>query len=260
MPMDRINGVNMWYEVRGDGPPIIFVHPPLLSSMTFISQVTYLSNSFKTIIFDIRGHGKSEASTESVTYPLIVEDIKKLMDFLQIEKAFICGYSAGGSIALEFLLTYPNRSYSGILVGAMSEVNDLRLKLRILFGIAMLKIGALRPLAFSLAWSNAKRELFWQTFNDAKKGHSGNVEQYYHSTLKYNCTERLSRIGLPVLLLYGVKDRGFFSYGQLLHKYLRHSKLVFIDNVKHQVPTKADKEFNQRIRNFVNQLKEDKEL
>jgi pimeloyl-ACP methyl ester carboxylesterase len=49
------------------------------------------------ITFDIRGHGKSQYSNKPLTFPLIVEDIKLLLDHLEVEKAFICGYSTGGS-------------------------------------------------------------------------------------------------------------------------------------------------------------------
>ena len=86
-----------------------------------------LSNDFQVIAFDIRGHGRSSCSKQPLTYPLIAEDIERLLDHLNIPKAFICGYSTGGTIALEFLLSKAERAWGGIVI----EVSDWVLKNKI---------------------------------------------------------------------------------------------------------------------------------
>jgi pimeloyl-ACP methyl ester carboxylesterase len=114
------------------------------------------------------------------------------------------------------------------------------------------KLRAIRPLALSLAWSNSDSQgLLWQTYQDSKHGNPDNVEQYYRYSLHYNCTDRLPSVRLPVLLVYGVKDKRFHSYGHLLHQRLLHSELLMIPNVKHQIPTKASNKVNDRIKQFV---------
>jgi pimeloyl-ACP methyl ester carboxylesterase len=252
MPVTDIHGVQMYYETAGQGTPIIFIHPPVLSSISFAHQMDGLSSHFQTIRFDIRGHGRSHSSPKPLTYSLIVDDMKRLLDFLNIEKAYLCGYSTGGSVVLEFLLTYPEKAFGGIVIGGMSEVHDLRLASRIRLGIALAKMKAMRPLALSLAWSNSdSKQLLWKTYEDAIHGSPQNVEQYYRCSLNYNCTEGLSAIHLPVLLVYGAKDKGFHSYGRLLYERLPHSELSFIPHVKHQIPTKASDELNDRITRFI---------
>lgn len=252
MPTTTINGVSMYYVVRGTGTPIVFVHPPVLSSMSFAHQMDGLANNFKTIAFDLRGHGKSQPSRQALTYPLIVEDIAQLMNHLDVEKAYLCGYSTGGSIVLEFLLTHPERALGGILAGGLSEVNDLPLKRKISMAMAFTKFGAAKALALAVSWSNSDtRELFWATYNQARQGNPQNMEQYYRFSLNYNCTAQLPRIDLPVLLIYGANDTGFHHYGSLLHMGLRRSELIFIRHVKHQVPTKAADDLNRRIEEFV---------
>jgi len=205
-----------------------------------------------TVRFDIRGHGKSAPSVKPLTYPLIVEDISQLMLHLEIEKAYLCGYSTGGSIVLEFLLTYPEKALGGIVVGGMSEIHDLRLGSRIFLGIALTKLRAIRPLALSLAWSNSdSQDLLWNSYLDSKQGNPPNMEQYYRYSLHYNCTERLPSVRLPVLLVYGAKDKGFHSYGHLLNQRLPNSELWMIPNMTHQIPSKAATTFNHRITKFV---------
>ncbi|BAU27390.1 pimeloyl-ACP methyl ester carboxylesterase [Aneurinibacillus soli] len=248
----RVHDGSLHYTVQGSGTPLIFIHPPMLSGANFKYQLDELSNDFTVIAFDIRGHGKSEPSRQPLTYPLIVEDMKEIMNHLQVEKAFVCGYSTGGSIALEFLLTAPERALGGILVGGISEVNTWWLKNRITVGMVLANAGAISPLAFSIAWSNSDTPSTFQALvRDAKKTNKKNVGEYYRYSLMYNCTSRLHNISLPLLLVYGGKDKKFHPYGNVIHKNVTHSEFTLISNVKHQIPTKKPKELNHLIKNFI---------
>lgn len=254
MPKTHINGYNMHYIDQGEGTAIIFIHPPILTSLNFKYQIEKLSKKYRTIAFDIRGHGQSESSKKKVTYPLIVEDIRLLMDRLGIEKALLCGYSTGGSVVLEFLLTYPERALGGIVIGGMSEASDWKLRSKISLGRILTKIGAIRTVALPVAWgqANTKLSLVRLLFNDAKKGYAKNVEQYYQYSLEYNCTAQLGNINHPVLLVYGEKDKGFHPYAKLLKDRLPKSELFFIRKTKHQIPTKAAAKLNELIEQFIN--------
>lgn len=101
-----VDGSSLYYTVKGKGVPIVFIHPPVLTCVNFEYQIEELSKEFKVIAFDIRGHGRSQDSRQPITYPLIVEDIRRLLNHLEVKKACICGYSTGSSVALEFLLTF----------------------------------------------------------------------------------------------------------------------------------------------------------
>lgn len=141
MPMLDVDGSSLYYIVKGKGVPIVFIHPPVLTCVNFEYQIEGLSQNFKVIAFDIRGHGRSQYSKQPITYPLIAEDIRCLLDHLEIKKAFVCGYSTGSSIALEFLLAFAERALGGILIGGMSEVRDGYLKNKISLGVKLAKAG-----------------------------------------------------------------------------------------------------------------------
>jgi pimeloyl-ACP methyl ester carboxylesterase len=252
MPVLDVDGISLYYAVKGKGIPIVFIHPPVLTHVNFKYQIEELSQKFKVITFDIRGHGKSQYSRQPITYPLIVEDIRHLLDHLEINKAFICGYSAGGSIVLEFLLTYADRSLGGIVISGMSEVRHRHLKNKISLGMTLAKAGAVSVLALSVSWSNSNtRELFMKIFNAARKGDARNIEQYYRYSLHYNCTRHLGNIDLPILLVSGKEDKTFCYYAKLLHEKLPCSELQFIDHVQHQIPTKTAVDLNNLIKQFV---------
>lgn len=252
MPMIKLDDVSLHYTVKGKGIPIIFIHPPLLTSVNFKYQLENLSKSFQVITFDMRGHGKSKCSKQPITYPLIINDIKRLLDYLKIQKAFICGYSTGGSIVLEFLISSANRALGGIVIGGMAGVSDRSLRKKISLGIKLANMRAVPVLAWSISWSNSNTlGLFKQMFTEAIKGDSRNIEQYYRYSLHYNCNDQLEKISLPVLLVYGKKDKPFHFYAKQLHEALPYNELIFIENVGHQIPTNAANGLNELIMQFV---------
>ncbi|WP_067724875.1 alpha/beta fold hydrolase [Oceanobacillus damuensis] len=260
MPMLDMEDSSLYYSVKGSGTPILFIHPPVLTSANFHYQREELSRYFQVITFDIRGHGKSPHSSQTITYPLIARDMEKILDHLGIEKAFLCGYSTGGSIVLEFMQTFKERSLGGIVIGGMSETRHLLLKYLIRIGIVAANSGAVSLLAYLAALSNADSlKLFKMMVTESRKSSAENIEQYYRYILKYNCTDQLGSIDLPVLLVYGMNDKPFHSYAKLLEEKLPQQELVFIDQVMHQIPTKASPELNNLIKSFIsNKRKSDK--
>lgn len=255
MPMLDVYGSSIFFTVKGKGIPIVFIHPPVLTSVNFEYQLDELSKHFQVITFDIRGHGRSNFSSTPLTYSIIADDIKQLLNYLGINKAFLCGYSTGASIVLEFLLTSADRALGGIAISGMSEVSDDHLKKRINFGIQLARAGAVPVLAWSIALSNSNtKTLFKKMRLDAQKGNARNIEQYYHYSLNYNCTRQLGTISLPIMLVYGEKDKQFHYYANLLHEKLPCNKLIFIKNSKHRIPTKASNELNKIISQFIIKL------
>ncbi len=252
MPMAFVNGTRLHYHVDGRGIPLVFIHPPLLNQEIFNYQKAQLSDSFKIITFDIRGHGLSEASSAPVTYSLIVEDMRQLLEHLDIREAVVCGYSTGGGIALEAMLTHPQTFTGGILISAMSEASDWYLKGRIRAASGLSRIKAKRLLGGLVGWSNADMSLtFSNLYKGAVEGDSRNIREYYDHSLTYSCTDQLSSIQQPVLLLYGEKDVGFHRYAKLLEARLPYKDLIFIEKASHQLPTKAPRTMNRIVEQWV---------
>jgi pimeloyl-ACP methyl ester carboxylesterase len=257
MAMLELDGVSLYFSVKGEGKPIVFIHPPLLTSENFRYQSAELSNAYKVITFDIRGHGRSQYSPNPITYHLITEDITQLLDHLGIKKAFLCGYSTGSSLALEFMLNYPDRALGAILVSGMSESSDFYLRQRISLAVKLAKPATFPILAKAITYGNAdSNETFKTLYDAAVEGDVRNIKQYYQYSLNYYCTDQLEHIKHPILLVYGKKDKSFYRYAHLLKGKLPCSKLNFIDNEKHQIPTKAASELNPLISHFVEEHSE----
>jgi pimeloyl-ACP methyl ester carboxylesterase len=113
------NGVKLQYFVEGEGPPVMLIHGLTVDSEWQWAEpgiTKALAKNYRVIAIDCRGHGQSGKPHEPAAYGIeMVEDVRRLLDHMQIKKAHIVGYSLGGAIALKFLVTYPGRCSSVIL-------------------------------------------------------------------------------------------------------------------------------------------------
>jgi pimeloyl-ACP methyl ester carboxylesterase len=248
----QVNNIHLYYQVAGKGIPIIFIHPPILTSTNFYYQQLELAKQFQVITFDIRGHGNSSSGKKALTYPLIIEDIVGLLDKLQIEKAYIAGYSTGGSIALEAMYTHRDRFCGGILISTMVKPTNLYLK-----SIIQLATILSNPITFpiltkTICNGNADcSSTYDQLYNEAIKGDPNRIKEYFHYSLAFDYSQKLTEIKQPTLLLFGEKDKDFYEDKQILQEKLPNHVLKMIGDVPHQLPTKAAKSINATIANFI---------
>jgi pimeloyl-ACP methyl ester carboxylesterase len=107
------NGVPIHYVVSGAGEPIVLIHGWSASAEMWDQVRGELSSRYRVIAMDCRGHGRSGKPHEPRTYGIeMVNDVVRLLDHLQIQRAHVAGYSMGGSIALKLLETHPDRLLS----------------------------------------------------------------------------------------------------------------------------------------------------
>lgn len=104
-----VNGVKIWYSVFGRGKPVILLHGGLANSNYWGRLVPALSGRYQVIVMDSRGHGGSTRSSEPISYDLMASDVLAVMDFLQIEKAAVVGWSDGAIIGLDIAINHPAR-------------------------------------------------------------------------------------------------------------------------------------------------------
>lgn len=106
----KINGIDIYYEVYGTGKPLIFLHGNGGSIRSASAKIEYFKKYFKVIAIDSRGHGKSiDTTTKQLTYLQMANDIKVLLDTLNIDSAFVSGQSDGGILGLLLAINYPNK-------------------------------------------------------------------------------------------------------------------------------------------------------
>jgi len=120
MPLSRQNGVDIWYEVTGAGPPLVFIHANPFDHDLWMYQTDHFSTWFKVVGIDIRGYGRSEKVTAGYALKDMCDDIIGVMRDLGIARAICGGCSVGSGIALLLGLDHPDRFDALILVGGNS--------------------------------------------------------------------------------------------------------------------------------------------
>jgi len=104
-----VNGIRMYYAVYGNGPPLLLIHGGLAHADVWANQVSSLAQSYKVIVADSRGHGRSTRTAEPFGYDLMARDYLALLDHLRIERTSIVGWSDGGIIGIALALSHPER-------------------------------------------------------------------------------------------------------------------------------------------------------
>src|SRR6186713_417765 len=111
MPKLNRDGVNIYYEVHGSGPPLILTHGYSSTSAMWQGQIAALSRQHKLVLWDMRGHGQSDYPADPAAYSeaLTVADIAALLDAVGARQAIVGGLSLGGYMSLAFYRSHPER-------------------------------------------------------------------------------------------------------------------------------------------------------
>ena len=122
MPYAAVDGLNMYYEVHGEGPPLLMLHGG--SGSIPEKWIPFFSPRFQVIAVEQMGHGRTaDAMDRAFHYHDMAEDTVELMRQLEIESAAMVGYSDGGIIGLDMAIQHPERVTKLAVTGAQARVD-----------------------------------------------------------------------------------------------------------------------------------------
>lgn len=119
----QVNGIDMYYAVYGAGDPILLIHGGLGHADIWANQVAALSSDHMVIVADSRGHGRSTRTSEPYGYELMASDYLALLDYLEVDKVTLVGWSDGGIIGLDIAMRHPER-LNGLFAHAANYTID----------------------------------------------------------------------------------------------------------------------------------------
>jgi pimeloyl-ACP methyl ester carboxylesterase len=105
----RVRGIELAYTDEGQGPVVLMLHGFPFDRSMWRGQVEKLSEEFRVIAPDFRGHGETPSTREPSTMEELAEDLAALLDELNVPRAVVCGLSMGGYVALAFYRAHPSR-------------------------------------------------------------------------------------------------------------------------------------------------------
>ena len=261
MPYAKVNGTTLYYETKGNGQTVVLLHGWTLDTTMWDDQFDEFAKQYHVLRYDLRGYGKSALKTqEPFTHH---DDLKALLDYLKIEKAALIGLSMGGTIAINFTLTYPetvsalvtvdssienstspymaefNKSWSKIFVkGKEGGVESAR--------SFWMEMPLFKPVMDNPRCSTRLKNIVgsysgWDFVNESNIIEMSPIPE-----------RRLHEVKAPTLVVVGeLDDTGFLDIGNVISNGIRGSEKVTLRGVGHMSNMENPEEFNRIVLNFL---------
>jgi len=121
-----VNGLKMYYEIRGQGEPVVLLHGAFMAisnNFHWAEWIGELSKTRKVIAIEMQGHGRTADTGRDFTYDNLADDVAALLDYLKIPNADILGYSLGGGVALNCAIRHPDKVRKVVSISAVLRQN-----------------------------------------------------------------------------------------------------------------------------------------
>ncbi|RAP53006.1 MAG: hypothetical protein BZ138_01950 [Methanosphaera sp. rholeuAM270] len=247
----------MYYKVEGKGRSLLFIHGLSDNLLYWNILAAHLRDDYQIIRIDLRGHGSTDLGTDKISIGLFVNDLKKLLDELNIKKVDLIGFSLGGAIALDFSIKYPDMVSSIVLMSSFAKSDDyltdvfIQLKNALKAGFETYYDLILPLILCPEVINDNKSELEYIKKAASKTANTGAYIKAIDACLDFNVENELSVIDVPVLILAGRYDGISLLDSQMnLQKKIANSRLFIFDNVKHNLL------IGENVNDVVNILKD----
>ena len=232
----------MNYIIEGDGETLLFIHGLSDNLLYWEVLATLLKKDYRIIRVDLRGHGQTSLGDEEITIGRYSEDLKNLLDNLDVDRINLVGFSLGGAVALDFTVRYPEMVSSLVLMSTFSKCDDYlegvfaEFKSNLYRGFEEFYDYMIpKVLCPEVIENNAEElEMLKQISSQ-----SANLKAYIKATdacMNFNVEDRLSGITQPALILAGKYDEICpLKYQKNLNRMIENSKLIVFDNLKHNL-------------------------
>lgn len=104
-----VNGMKMYYEVTGQGDPLVVLHGAYMNIFAMGGIIEKLAETHQVYAIEFQGHGRTEDIDRPITYPNLADDVAAFLDEVGIEKADVFGYSMGAGAGLQLAIRHPQK-------------------------------------------------------------------------------------------------------------------------------------------------------
>ena len=227
----KTRGLNLYYEIYGEGEPLLIIHGNGGSINNFIYQIPYFAKRYKVILADSRAQGKSADKGDSLSYEMMADDLNALLDTLQLKNCYVIGWSDGGINGLLLAMRHPDKVKKLAVTGANLWPDESAVD-PFIYKWARNYYDSLKTLPIT---PNIKESI--------KLTHLLAFEP--HIT-----TKQLQNIKCPTLVIGGDHDVILPQHTMLIAQSIPNSYLWLLPNSGHSTPIFYKEKFNAEIDNF----------
>lgn len=232
-----VNGVHLYYEVQGDGSPLVLLHGGMLSiDLNFSGLIPELATRHLVMAVESQGHGRTADIDREITPAAMAADVVGLLDHLGIDRAHVLGHSMGAATTVELAVSHPDRVRSIVPIsvsvrpeGAHEDLTDP----------ARQATSTRMPTAQDMA---DMRETYQRL-----SPHPDNFDEFLQMLSHSNADVRgwtdrqLAGITAPTLLVQGDRDFGTIEHAALMLELIPGAQLAVLPGTTHmQVTRRAD--------------------
>jgi pimeloyl-ACP methyl ester carboxylesterase len=268
MPRIRVNGIELHYEEAGEGTALVFVHEFAGEARSWLPQMRFFARRYRAIAYCARGYPPSEVPEDPAAYSQgqAVEDIRGLLDALNIARAHVCGLSMGGYATLHFGLSHPERARSLVVAGAgygSVPADRERFRQDVLSTVRRFREGGMAEVADVYTKGPARVQFIdkdpigWQEFRDmfaaqSALGHALTMQgvQLTRPSV-YELEAGLARLEVPTLIMTGDEDEPCLEPALFLKRTIRSSGLVVLPKSGHTINLEEPEAFNRAVLDFL---------
>ena len=266
MPTFSANGVEIYYEVTGQGYPLIWSHEFGGSYDSWEAQVKFFSRRYQVITYAARGWPPSDVPEDPAAYTqdIVVNDLYLLMRHLNISQAHIGGLSMGGSVALNFGIAHPEMAKSLIVAsaGSGSTNRDVFLATGQSMADRLISEGMI-PVAEDYGTTNIRVQLRrkdpmgFETFAHLLSEHSatGSALTYQGFVMNrptvFELEDKLKSLRVPTLIMIGDEDEPCIEPGIFMKRAIPLSGLSCFPQSGHAINLEEPDLFNRTVLDFL---------
>ncbi len=260
MSKANVNGVELYYEILGEGEPVAFLNGVLMTVKSWAGEIDFLQTKYQCIMHDCRGQLLSEKPEGDYSMELHAEDFKTLLDYLNIERCHVVGTSYGGEIGMIFAYTYPGRVKSLTVISSVSEID------RVLYHhtqtsatAAMTDPDTFVTQLYGMVYGESflkqqedylaqRREAIKQLPQEFFTGFTRLIKAFH----KLDITERVSRIQCPTLLICGENDiLKTPRHHKIMAEAIPNSELLTVYNAGHAITVEKPELISTLLYGFI---------
>lgn len=243
----NVNDIKVYYEIYGEGEPLLLLHGNSGSIENFTFQIPELSKHFKVIAVDSRAQGRTTDSDQEITYALMASDMAELIDKLKLGKVNIVGWSDGGNIGLELAFAHPEKVLKVVTFGAnYTHENWMTPPNSVVMAPGDPLIQKSSELMQKYSTSLIRLSPDTLKIPIIKKKLENLIEKYPNFT-----PEMLKNIDVPFLIVAGDHDVIRFDQTIALFTNLPQSQLFIVPHASHLAPAEYPELINSAVTRFI---------